>query len=58
MRRITPTVLAVTFVLWALASIVSFSSAPVLAPAAANQINTFELMSTKKDLPVQSYEAF
>ena len=39
-------------------SIFMDSDAQVLGPASSPQINTFELMSTSRDLPSQPYATF
>jgi hypothetical protein len=60
MCKVKPTLLGATFILWALAVIISFASAPALVvdPETGEQVNTFELMANMKDLPAQSYDAF
>ena len=43
---------------WALASILSNTNVKPVGFATSAQVNTYELMSNSKDLPVQSYESY
>jgi hypothetical protein len=43
---------------WGLASILSNTDAQQVTLAASAQVNTYELMSSSKDLPVQAYDSY
>jgi len=61
MSKIKRIVLAVMFVgpaAWGVTSILSHADTREMAPIASGQVNTYELMSISKNLPVQAYETF
>ena len=43
---------------WGLAAILSNTDAQQVTLAASAQVNTYELMSNSKDLPVQEYDSY
>ena len=44
--------------LWAVASMISVADPPPATPRLASQIDAFALMSTKKGLPIETYDYF
>jgi hypothetical protein len=61
MSKIRPVVLAVLLAApagWALASILSDTHTQEAIVATSDQVNTYELMSSSKNLPILTYETY
>ena len=56
--KVTLAVMLAGLGVWSLASILSDSDTQQTTRATFNQVNTYELMSSSKSLPVQTYESF
>jgi hypothetical protein len=61
MLKIKSTILAGVLagpLVWGASSMMPIADSPAIIPAKVSQIDTFELMSIKRDLPAQAYDAF